>query len=390
MEAPRAKGTGVSGIGRPLLPHRVRWIGVASALVGAGIVILAFLSSLYPAPSFYRSFLDGYDPAFDGVAGILLLALAIRLRDRSLVAWLASLIAPALTVFIAILSPNVYSFTAAGLATMLVALIFPFRLGFFRGSATGPEAQQILVLVAALVSMLFGIVGSRWLSSQFTPPVSGWADSLYFTVGTISTNGTNFIPRTDGARLFVVALILLGVATFLSAVVVLFLPLLERRLEALASRLERAQMEELSEHVIICGGSSEARATADLLRERGVRSVIVVDDPKLVELFRSEGYRAFLGEPSSEETLRDVGLHRAHALVVAQDSDAESLLTVITARGLEPALRIVAVATAPASASKLRKAGANETISLVNVAARFLSEAAVGAPAGAASATAPG
>ncbi len=390
MELSRGAGPAGPAIGRPLLAHRVRWIGIASALVGAGVLILAFLSSLYPQPSFYSSFLDGYDPAFDGVAGILLLALAIRLRERSLVAWLASLIAPSLTIFIAILSPNVYSFTAAGLATMLVALIFPFRLGFFRGSASGPEAQQILVLVAALVSMLFGIVGSRWLSSQFTPPVSGWADSLYFTVGTISTNGTNFIPRTDGARLFVVALILLGVATFLSAVVVLFLPLLERRLEALASRLERAQMEELSEHVIICGGSSEARATADLLRERGVRSVLVVDDPKQVELFRSEGYRSFLGEPSSEETLRDVGLHRAHALVVAQDSDAESLLTVITARGLEPGLRIVAVAAAPASASKLRKAGANETISLVNVAARFLSEAAVGSTAGATPASSPG
>ena len=50
----------------------------------------------------------------------------------------------------------------------------------------------------------------------------------------------------------------------------------------------------------------------------------------------------------------------------------------ITARGMFPGLRIVAVASAAASTAKLRKAGANETISLVSVAAGLLSDAAVG------------
>jgi voltage-gated potassium channel len=371
---------GVPGVAG--LAGRARAIAIASAVVGAAILVLAFISAFAPEPPFYTSFFSGYDPPFDGVSGVLLLALSLRLRERSLVAWLFSILAPALTVSIAVLSPNLYAIAAAGLATILVALVFPYRLGFYRGSASGPEAQQLLVLVAALVSILLGMVGSRWLANQFSPPVNGWADSLYFTIATISTNGTNFVPLTDSARIFVVVLILLGVGTFLSAVVVLFLPLLVRRLEAIASRLERAQMEELAQHIIICGASSEARATADALRERGVRTVLVIDDPNAVELLRSEGYRVYLGEPSSEDTLREVGIDRAQALVVSQESDAESLLTVITARGLAPGLRIVAAAEAPNSATKLRKAGANETISLVTVAASLLSDAALGPTGG--------
>jgi voltage-gated potassium channel len=362
----------------PPLAYRAPTIGVLTASIGLFVLVLGVLSAYYPEPEVYRDALTGYDPPFDAVAGVLLAALAFRIRERSPVAWLFSLLAPGLTVFIALLSPNLYSIVSAGATTLLVTLIYPYRAGFYRGSATGPEATQLLVLVAALVSILFGMVGSRWLQGQFTPKIGGWADSLYFTVATISTNGSNFSPVTDEARLFVVALILLGVGTFLSAVVVLFLPFLERRLERIAARLERAQMEDLNQHVIICGSTAEARATAQSLREQGIRSILLSADSKAVDHLRTEGYRTRLGEPSSEEELRAVGIERARALVVAQESDAESLLTVITARGMLPGLRIVAIAAGPHSLAKLEKAGANEAISLVAVAARLVSASALG------------
>jgi voltage-gated potassium channel len=362
----------------PPLVYRPPTIGILTAGIGLFVFLLGTLSALYPEPLIYRDVLAGYDPPFDAVAGTLLAALAFRIRERSPVAWLFSLLAPALTVFIALLSPNLYSILAAGATTMLVAVIYPYRAGFYRGSATGPEATQLLVLVAALVSILSGMVGSRWLASQFAPKIGGWADSLYFTVSTISTNGSNFTPMTDAARLFTVALILLGVGTFLSAVVVLFLPFLERRLERIAARLERAQMEDLNQHVIICGATAEARATAESLRDQGIRSVLLSDDARLVDHLKTEGFRTRLGEPSSEEELRAVGIERARALVVAQASDAESLLTVITARGMVPGLRIVAIAAGPHSLAKLERAGANEAISLVAVAARLVSAAALG------------
>jgi voltage-gated potassium channel len=362
----------------PPVVYRPVTIEILTASVGAVVLLVGVLSGLHPEPEIYRDALAGYDPPFDAVAGVLLAAIAFRIRERSPVAWLFSLLAPALTVFIALFSPNLYSLLAAGAATILVALIYPYRAGFYHGSATGPEATQLLVLVAALVSILFGMVGSRWLHDQFSPKIGGWADSLYFTVSTVSTNGSNFTPITDEARLFTVALILLGVGTFLSAVVVLFLPFLERRLERIAARLERAQMEDLNQHVIICGATPEARGIAESLREQGIRSVLLSADASAVELLKTEGYRTRFGDPSSEQELNAVGIERARALVVAQESDAESLLTVITARGMLLSLRIVAIAAGPRSLAKLEKAGANVAISLVDVAARLVSAAALG------------
>lgn len=359
--------------------YRGSALGIATAAIGALLVIVGFLSSFLVVPNLFTDPFAGYDPPFDAIAGLLLLALSVRIRDRSPVAWIFTIIAPALTVSIAIVSPNVFSIVGAIASTGLVAILFPYRQGFYRGSATGPEATQLLVIVTGLLTLLFGMVGARWLGRDFAPSpgIRGWTEALYFTVSTISTNGSNYTPFTDEARWFTVTLILLGVGTFLSAVVVLFLPFLERRLERIARRLERSQMEDLSQHVIICGASSEARAAADSFREAGVPAVLLSSDQKTIDRLRSEGYRTYLGEPSSEADLNAIGIDRARALVAADDSDAENLLTVITARGLQPKIRIVAVATSPNTLAKLLKAGANEAISMVTVAAKLVTAAAL-------------
>jgi voltage-gated potassium channel Kch len=362
----------------PLNPRAPR-LALLTAGIGGLLVVLGLLSATFPPLDFYRDAVTGCDPPFDAVAGLLLLALSFRIRDRSPVAWIFSILAPGLTVSIAVLSPNVFSIAAGAAATVLVALLYPYRVGFYRGSASGPEATQLLVVVAALLTVLFGMVGARLLGGQFSPypGIQGWIESLYFTIATVSTNGTNYTPLTDQARWFTTLLILFGVGTFLSAVVVLFLPFLEHRLERIANRLERAQMDEIADHVIICGTSPEGRATADELHDHGIRSILLSLDAPSVDRLRTEGYRTHLGDPSSEEDLQTVGIMRARALVAAGGSDAENLLTVITARGMVPKLRIVAVGSGGPSLAKLRKAGADEAISIVTVAARLVSAAAL-------------
>jgi len=362
-----------------LLSSRAAALGSLTAAIGAVLALLGVLSAVLQPAELYRDSFTGYDPPFDIVAGLLLVAISFRIRERSPVAWLFSLLAPALTIAIAVGSPNVFSLIAAVAATVLVAALYPYRQGFFRGSATGPEATQLLVVVSALITILYGMVGSRWLWNQFSPPLNNhsWVESLYFTLATISTNGTIYQPTQTDAFWFVILLILFGVGTFLTAVVVLFLPFLERRLERIAERLERAQMEDLSDHVIICGSSPEGRATADALRGQAVRAVFLTTEADAVERLKNDGYRVHHGDPASEDDLKSVGINRARALIAAGDSDGENLLTVITARGLQPRLRIVAVGSAPATLAKLRKAGADEAISLVTVAAQLVSHAAL-------------
>jgi voltage-gated potassium channel len=359
------------------LVARAPYFGFAAALIGLFMIAAGILSAARPPVELYRTPLAGYDPPFEVVAGLLLFILAFRIRQRSPVAFLFSIAVPVLVGAITILSPNGYSIASTVLSGALVIAVYPYRSSFYIGSAAGPEGTQLLLVVASLTAILFGTVGAEWLGRQFSPPIHGWGESVYFTVTTISTIGSVFQPLTDAARWFVVVLILVGVGTFLSAIVVLFVPFLERRLARIGERLERAQMQELERHVIVCGVSPEAHATARALREAGMRLVVLSSDAEEVERLRTEGFRTRLGDPSAEEELKLVGIDRARALIVAQESDAANLLTVITARALQPDLRIVAVATADSSLAKLRRAGATEAIGVVHVAAQLITAAAL-------------
>jgi voltage-gated potassium channel len=379
---PAAPGPSRAVRRHPTLPpgavaQRVGGLSVAAAATGLILIGLGIASAAYPFPELYRDPFAGYDPPFAVVAGLVLIVLAPRVLERTPFAWLFSLLAPILTSVAAVLSPNVYSVAGAVASIVFVGAIFPYRSGFYRGLAQSPRATELAVIVAGLLSLLFGTVGARWLGGEFQPNIRGWAQALYFTVTTVSTNGSTIEPATNTARLFVVALILLGVGTFLSAIVVLFIPFVERRLSGLTARLERAQMQELEDHVIVCGASAEAHATARALRAAGARAVILSSDSQALELLRSEGFRTHLGDPSAEDDLKEVGIERARALIVAQASDAENLLTVITARAIQPSLRIVAIASSDSSLPKLRRAGASEAVSVVGVAAQLMSSAAL-------------
>ncbi|EQD72166.1 membrane protein containing Regulator of K+ conductance, partial [mine drainage metagenome] len=344
-------------------------LALAAVATGAYLLLTALIAALVAIPPFYGGPLAGLDPPFFGVAGAVLLGLAFRLRNQSRVAWFFSTAAPALTLAIAALSPTLLSVGAALVSLAFLGALYSSRVRFYRGSLSGTEATQSAVLLGLLFSLLYGLVGARLLGGEFSPPIRGWNQALYFTVMTMSTNGTNFLPVTDDARLYAVVLVVLGVGTFLSAIIAFFVPFLERRVTNVARRLERSQMEQLSNHVIVCGTSPEVRAIASSLRAAQVPSVIVGRKPAGVESLQREGFRAVLGESSSEEVLRSLSLERARALVAADESDAENLLTVITARGLLVSLRIVALAQDPATVPKLRKAGATEVVNLLSVAA---------------------
>lgn len=351
--------------------------GLAAALIGLYLMAVGVWVAAFPPAELYRTPLSGYDAPFEIIAGLLLLLLSFRIRQRRSLAWLFSLPVPILVGGIAVLSPDFASISSAVLSGALVVVIYPYRAGFYVGSVTGPEGVQLLLVIASLLSVLFGTVGSRWLGDQFAPPIQTWGESLYFTVVMISTIGAAYLPQTDVARWFVVALVLVGVGTFLSAIVVLFVAFLERRLAGVGERFERAQMHELDEHVIVCGVTPEAQATAHALREAGIRLVVIASEPGPVEHLRQDGFRCHVGDPSSEEELKLVRIDRARSLVVAQDSDAATLLTVITARSLAPTARIVAVAASESNQPKLRRAGATEVVGVVRVAAQLICDAAL-------------
>jgi voltage-gated potassium channel len=85
----------------------------------------------------------------------------------------------------------------------------------------------------------------------------------------------------------------------------------------------------------------------------------------------AEGYLALLGDASDDASLEKIGIRRARGLVAAVNSDADNVFVTLSAREMNPNLRIVA-RTSSDEAAKLEIAGADRTLSPYAVGGRRL------------------
>jgi voltage-gated potassium channel len=118
----------------------------------------------------------------------------------------------------------------------------------------------------------------------------------------------------------------------------------------------------LREHYIICGAGRVGHSVAHELSRKAGPFVIVESDEKSAADIDPK-WLALVGDAASEKTLRDAGIDRAAGLVAATTTDATNIYIVLTARGLNPHIKIIARATEERAEKHLRTAGAAIVIS---------------------------
>lgn len=122
-------------------------------------------------------------------------------------------------------------------------------------------------------------------------------------------------------------------------------------------------MESLTEHYIICGFSRTGRQIAKEFRAEDVPFVVIDSEMESVQRAQAEGYTAYQGDATLDDTLLKVGIERATCIVAALPSDAENLYIVLSAKTLNSGIRVIARASTEEALQKLRRGGADEVIS---------------------------
>jgi voltage-gated potassium channel len=213
----------------------------------------------------------------------------------------------------------------------------------------------VMALSAAIV---FGTIGFHF--------VEGWslADSLYVTVQTLTTVGYGDVPpRSGGGRIFAVVVMLIGAGGVALAVSTIVQSVVKWELvSTFGQRRLTKKMSKLRDHYIVCGsGRVGSHLVRDLLAANESFVVIENDQQRAAE-FSQRGVNVLVGDATLEESLRDVGVQHARGLAACLPNDADNVYVVLTARDLNPNLRIVARAAEEQAEAKLLRAGANHVI----------------------------
>ncbi len=217
--------------------------------------------------------------------------------------------------------------------------------------------RRILSALIALVAVtIFGTVGYLVLGFTFL-------EALYQTVTTVATVGFREVrPLTAAGQVFTIVLILLGVGTVLYSLSVILEAVTEGHLR---EHLERRHMDRviaaMDGHVIICGCGRVGRSAAEYLVATG-HHVVVVDNNRAYLGQLGPGVRHLCGDVTDDGVLRDAGVARARALIVALENDADTVYVTLSARAMRPDLVIIARARTTESKAKLLLAGANRAI----------------------------
>ncbi|MBI2678531.1 MAG: potassium channel protein [Candidatus Koribacter versatilis] len=214
----------------------------------------------------------------------------------------------------------------------------------------------VLTLLAGLA--VAGTVGFRVIEGW------PWLDCFYMVVTTFTTVGYMEIhPLSHAGRIFNLFVIMFGVGTVFLAIGSLTQALLEFELSKVFGqrRMER-DIDKLAGHYIICGAGRVGRSVArELARKPAPFLVIETSEARTDAL--PEGWLLMRGDATLEKTLRAARIEHAEGLVAATTTDATNIYIVLTARGLNPKLRIIARASEEDAEKHLRTAGADSIIS---------------------------
>ncbi len=213
----------------------------------------------------------------------------------------------------------------------------------------------------ALLVVLVGIAGYM--------QVEGWdfLDSLYMTLITITTVGFGEVHAlTNAGKVFTIVLIVGGMAAvsvWLGAVTSIVVhreirPFFWRR------KMEKA-IASLENHIIICGAGETARIALQEFQKAGEKLVLIDKDQAVLADFMETTHSISVleGDATKDETLRQANIVKAKGLITTLPTDAENLFVVISARALNPKIRIVARAIESHTHEKLLQVGADYVIS---------------------------
>jgi voltage-gated potassium channel len=130
----------------------------------------------------------------------------------------------------------------------------------------------------------------------------------------------------------------------------------------LRRRKLHTEIAKLSQHYIVCGaGRTGMHVLEELLRTH--RQVVAVDSgPDAVRALLARGILVVEGDATQDSVLAAAGIERAAGLCTAMQNERDNLFVVITARGLNPKLRIISSIQDPQSREKFLRSGADGTV----------------------------
>ncbi len=221
------------------------------------------------------------------------------------------------------------------------------------------QSRILYAVILILVTAALGTFGYQVLE--------GWdlMDGLYMTVISMTTVGYGETrPLTLLGRVFTMFLIVtsIGIAGYAISTVAGYV--VEGEFNRIfRGRRMRKEIDKLDQHIILCGAGRVGREIATEFYKTLTPFVIVEPRAEVLQEIPFLNEIPYLeADASRDQVLKEAGVEKAAGLVAALHDDQSNLFLVLSARALNPKLRIIARLADDANEKKLLRAGASAVV----------------------------
>jgi voltage-gated potassium channel len=227
--------------------------------------------------------------------------------------------------------------------------------------------DAIAILCGAGVLFAGGTLGFMWILGE------SWDAALYRTIVSASLTGLDSTPRGVKAEALTILVVLSGVALFGYFAAQLFDEIAHgifgggRR-----ARKRQRMIDQLRDHIIVCGYGRVGRRAAAEFRAADVRYVVLDFSDEAIAAAEANGDLYVRGDGSKDEDLQRAGIDRARGLLVASDDDADNLYITLSAKASRANLVVIARGSNEDAERKLKLAGADRVVTPYTSAGRAM------------------
>ena len=223
----------------------------------------------------------------------------------------------------------------------------------------------LIAFAALLVVLIVGTVGYHILGGD----KHSWLDCFYMTFITISTIGYGEVVDVsmyEYGRLFTIFIAITGIGVLGYVLSTLTAFTLESDLnESWRRKKMRQKIAQLKGHYIVCGVGLIGSNVAHELTSTGRTCVIVDANMETMQRYLDThpGQLYLNGDATDNDVLLAAGVMRARGVFAVAHDDSMNLVISLSAKQLNPDLRVVARCHDVKNAEKTRRAGADEIVS---------------------------
>lgn len=216
------------------------------------------------------------------------------------------------------------------------------------------------ILAAGLYSLLliaFGTLGYMLIDDY------SFVNALYMTVITVSTVGFGEVQElSEGGKLFTTILILAGLGVLAYFITSISQNLFQNQLGFFYGAYKRKGKAKMKDHVVVVGYGRNGGQVVNELIGLGTPLIVVDESHEIVINNMGKPVRFIEGDATQDEVLLKADIKTALSLISTLPNDADNLFVVLTARSLNPALKIISRASSESSEKKLRMAGVDSVV----------------------------